>query len=429
MIDTIIKVLKEQQISEYLLQDLNIETVELFFVKKNLDMRREENVRICTVTVYREFEKDGETCKGQSDFIVEPSATEDEIAEKCKKAYLSSGFVTNPCFATPSGEKEAPVTVESDLVHQTLEASAGTMVKALFAEDVHGDDGDAVLISAELFVDKRSSRIVNSKGIDVGYTKYRVNGEFVAQCKEPQDVETYQDFSYDSLNVDGLKALVKDTLMMTRDRALAKSAPATGTYDIILSDQYAAELFSFYKDRGYGSLIYQHYSDYQVGDFVQGVPEEVTGELLNLDYVPTVPYSIEGISMKTMPCIRDGVFQNIHAPVRFAQYLGVPATGQYRKISCAPGSVDFDEMKKHPGLYVVNFSDFQVQVMDGQFGGEIRLAYLNDGQKITPVTGGSINGSMFEAQKSFIFSKEMQDTAKFSGPKAVLLKNVSVAGC
>ncbi|MCD7737645.1 MAG: metallopeptidase TldD-related protein, partial [Lachnospiraceae bacterium] len=186
--------------------------------------------------------------------------------------------------------------------------------------------------------------------------------------------------------------------------------------------------FDFYKDRGNGSIIYQHYSDYKTGDFVQGEPGEVTGNLLNLDYVPTVPFSWEGIPMKKLPCITDGVFQNVQATVRFAFYLNVPATGQYSKLSCAPGEESFEEMKKRPGLHVVNFSDFQMDFMSGHFGGEIRLAYLNDGEKITPVTGGSINGSIFDAQKNFTFSKETQDTSKFSGPKAVLLKNVNVAG-
>ena len=121
-------------------------------------------------------------------------------------------------------------------------------------------------------------------------------------------------------------------------------------------------------------------------------------------------------------------FKNIHTGVRFASYLNVPATGNYRKLECASGHMSFEEMKAHKGLYVVNFSDFQMNAMNGYYGGEIRLAYLNDGTKITPVTGGSINGNIYDAQKEFIFSKEMQDTAAFKGPKAMLIKNVSVAG-
>ncbi|MCD7738375.1 MAG: hypothetical protein LUH58_04955 [Lachnospiraceae bacterium] len=267
MIDKILKVLKEQQISDYLLYDTRKETVELFFIKKNLDMRRAENVGSCSVTVYRDFEKDGVCCKGESGFVVEPAATEEEIAGKCQKAYLAAGFVANPYYELPAGKKEECVTVQSDMTQMSLEQAAGVMVKALFLAD---DQEKAFLNSAELFVEKNSCRIVNSKGVDVSYVKYNVNGEFVVQCKEPQDVETYQHFSYDNLNTEGLTELVKETLKMTRDRAMATTAPATGTYDVILSDEYAATIFDFYKDRGNGSIIYQHYSYYKKCDFVKG---------------------------------------------------------------------------------------------------------------------------------------------------------------
>lgn len=388
-------------------------------------MRRAEHVRTCQVTVYRDFEKDGQSCKGESAFVVEPSATEDEISEKCRRAFLAAGFVTNPHYELYDGTKEEIVTVESSLARMSAEEAAGAMTKALFAAD---DQETSFLNSAELFVEKKKVHICNSKGVDVGYVKYHVSGELVAQCREPQDVETFEHFSYDDLNTDALTELARQALKMTEDRAVAQMAPLTGTYDIILSDEYAATIFDFYRARGGGDSIYQHYSDYKVGDFVQGKSEEVTGELLCLDYVPTVPFSDDGVPMKELPCISKGVFQNIQANVRYAHYLNVPATGWYRKLSCAPGRTAFEEMKKQPGLYVVNFSDFQMDEWSDHFGGEIRLAYLNDGEKITPVTGGSINGSIFDAQKCFTFSKETQDISIFCGPKAILLKNVSVAG-
>ncbi|MCD8396333.1 MAG: metallopeptidase TldD-related protein [Lachnospiraceae bacterium] len=425
MIEKILNALEEQQIGEYLLLEVQKEITELFFIKKNLDMRRAENVRTCQVTVYRDFEKDGQPCKGESAFVVEPSATKEEISEKCRRAYLAAGFVANPHYELFAGTHEETVTVESSLVQMSAEEAAGAMTKALFAAD---DREKSFLNSAELFIEKKNVHIRNSKGVDVSYVKYHASGEIVAQCKEPQDVETFKNFSYDELNTDALTDLVRQTLKMTEDRAMAQAAPVTGTYDVVLSDEYAATIFDFYRARGGGDSIYQHYSDYKVGDFVQGKPEEVTGELLFLDYVPTVPFSDDGVPMKKLPCISKGVFQNIQANVRYAHYLNVPATGWYRKLSCAPGGTDFEKMKKQPGLYVVNFSDFQMDEWSGHFGGEIRLAYLNDGETITPVTGGSINGSIFEAQKSFVFSKETQDISKFCGPKAVLLKNVSVAG-
>ncbi len=64
----------------------------------------------------------------------------------------------------------------------------------------------------------------------------------------------------------------------------------------------------------------------------------------------------------------------------------------------------------------------------GHFGGEIRLAYLIDGEKAIPVTGGSVNGSILEAQKDIVFSTDRFKSENYSGPYAMMLHGVAVAG-
>ena len=250
--------------------------------------------------------------------------------------------------------------------------------------------------------------------------KNNVNGEFVVQCKNPQDVETHQSFSYDDLNTKEISELVRNTLKLTKDRAKAVEAPKAGKYDIVLSGKYVDTVLGYYKDRANGAYVYQQYSDYETGKEI--------GADINVEYVPTVPYSSEGVGMKNLVCIEDGKLKNMHANCRYAYYLGMKPTGVYSKISVQPGDMSFDDMKAHKGLYVVNFSDFQMDSLSGFFGGEIRLAYYNDGEKIVPVTGGSVNGTIIDAQKDFEFSKETQETSTFAGPKAILLKDISVAG-
>ena len=66
--------------------------------------------------------------------------------------------------------------------------------------------------------------------------------------------------------------------------------------------------------------------------------------------------------------------------------------------------------------------------MSGHFGGEIRLAYLIEDGKVTPVTGGSVNGSILEAQKALTFSTERYLNSGYDGPYAVRLRGVSIAG-
>ena len=132
--------------------------------------------------------------------------------------------------------------------------------------------------------------------------------------------------------------------------------------------------------------------------------------------------------MADLPLMEDGTLRACHGPNRFCRYLGVKPTGFYRKFSCANGTVSFEELKKGPCLWAVTFSDFQMNKMSGHFGGEIRLAYLIEDGKVTPVTGGSVNGSILEAQKDLTFSTERYQTARYDGPYAVRLKGVSVAG-
>ena len=132
--------------------------------------------------------------------------------------------------------------------------------------------------------------------------------------------------------------------------------------------------------------------------------------------------------MKDLPLLREGKLQAYHGHNRICRYLGVKPTGAYRKMACDNGTISFAEMKEKPCLWAVTFSDFQMNAMSGHFGGEIRLAYLIDGGTVTPVTGGSVNGSLLEAQKDLTFSTERYVTAHYDGPYAVRLTGVSIAG-
>ncbi len=67
-------------------------------------------------------------------------------------------------------------------------------------------------IRAEFFMEKTTTAIYNSEGIDVSYEKSSVNGEFVVQCITPQDVEQYQEFAYDDLDTEALDGTGKRSI-------------------------------------------------------------------------------------------------------------------------------------------------------------------------------------------------------------------------
>ena len=300
----------------------------------------------------------------------------------------------------------------------------------MFSAD--GDDCKSFINSAEIFAKKRISRVVNSNGVDAEFVKYNFNGEFVTQAvANGQDVEIHTEFSYNAPEYEQLKAKVSEALKTVYDRAEAIGPAPAGKYDIILTGTNLATVLEYYTSRTQGAMIYAGYSSYKEGCFLQGDNNEIKGERLNITLKATQPYSAEGIAMSDRPLAQDGILKTIHSGARFAHYLGIEATGDYSAFECKCGSENFEDMKKG-ALYIAVFSDFQMDSFTGSFGGEIRLAYMleeKDGKPcIKKYTGGSMNGSIFEAQKSMIFSKERYKDDSYEGPYAVKISGMSVAG-
>ncbi len=423
MTERILSALEKCGIADYQIVLTQEESAELFFIKKELDMQRCKKVRTANVSVYRVFEEGGKRFRGVSSVRVQDSQTVQEMEKLFADAFYAAGFVKNAYYDLYAGAKEEMVEVESTLSGKTLAQMAQGFAQALFAEDVQEE---VFLNSAEIFARCYTIHIMNSRGVDVSYRKNRVQGEFVVQCVDGQDVETYQDFAYNDWNTDALREKVRNTMELTRARAKATTAPAAGEYRLILSGGYVDEFFSYYVRRAASSMIYPKYSSFSVGCDVQG--GEVRKDRVNLTMKATVPFSDEGIPMKDRELVKDGKLQMIHGGNRFAQYLGIEPTGVFGSYKAPAGEVSLGEMKSQPYLEVVNFSDFQMDPFTGHFGGEIRLAFLYDGEKVVPVTGGSVNGNIFEAQKNLVFSKELQVEKNFEGPKAVAMDGVSVAG-
>ena len=426
MIEKILKALKNNNVSIYKLVDTVCESTEVFFVKKKLDTRRIANTETVDVTVYREFEKDGVKYLGNASFSVEPAMSDEAVDAKVRKAFLSAGFVTNKAYEIAEKLVSDTVVAKSSIAELTAEEALEKMVEALYRNDT---DSNTFVNSAELFLTRSISRVLNSNGVDVSWVMYKVNGEYVCQCKEPQDVETYASFDYDNLECELLAEKVEETLAMTRDRSVAVSNPVNGKADIVLPNQYAEEVLNYYMGQTDAAYNYLGYFENKVGDFVQGKEDEITGDRITLDFLPVAPFNYDGIRMVERKGLEKGVLKNYQGALRFCRYLGVPAVGSYGKYRINSGDMSLEEMKKQKGLYIVNFSDFQLDEVTGTFRGEIRLAYYNDGEKTVPVTGGSVNGSVQEVQKSVRLSKERMETTTISGPKAIFLKDVSIAGC
>ena len=423
MIEKIKKILSECGINRWRINEVKEESAELFFVKHQLDTRRIKDTHKFVVTVVRESEKDGKKLSGSMGANVIASMTEQEIKTEIKSAYYAAQFAMNPDYDDPEKETSECVCKKNELTEKPLAESAGKMAAAIFSADTNEH---AYINSTEVFCHRYFKRVVSSNGTDVSFTDAVCKGDYVVQCKEPEDVELINQYQYDDVNVDAIKEGVKQYLDYAYDRARAQKTLKSGKYDVVICADNLAEIMTYYTEKSAADMIYPHYSSWNIGDDVQNGAKK---DKVDLTLVATVPFSLDGIRMKDLQIIKDGKLTAIHGSTPFCRYLGLKPTGNFSKTRCDnQGSESFEDMKKKPCLVAVTFSDFQTDAMSGHFGGEIRLAYLVEDGKITPVTGGSVNGNLIEAQQNVVFSQDRYVSAGYEGPYAAKFENVSVAG-
>ena len=196
MVDRILDALKKCGIDTWQIVVTEEESAELFFIKKELDMQRCQKVKTADVAVFCEFTEGENHCLGTASVQVQESLTDEEICKLLQDAYYAAGFVKNKYYELYKGTKEEFVEVASTLTEKSLTEIVQGFAKALFAED-HRED--VFLNSAEIFAYRYVNHILNSRGVDVAYRKSRVQGEFVVQCIDGQDVETYQNLDRKSV--------------------------------------------------------------------------------------------------------------------------------------------------------------------------------------------------------------------------------------
>ncbi|MBP5661417.1 MAG: TldD/PmbA family protein, partial [Lachnospiraceae bacterium] len=93
-----IEILKKSNVSTYFVRELRAKSVELFFIKKKLDMRRMKDDDSAEIIVYKDMEEDGKKLRGSATVYVNPTMSDEEISAKIASAEYGASFVKNPFF-------------------------------------------------------------------------------------------------------------------------------------------------------------------------------------------------------------------------------------------------------------------------------------------------------------------------------------------
>ena len=101
MIENILEALAKNNINKYIVSSMEEETLELYLIKKKVDMSRKKHVNLYSVNVLRDFDEEGVEYTGNSEVAVYDTMSDDELNDAIKDAYFSAGFVKNKRYAVP----------------------------------------------------------------------------------------------------------------------------------------------------------------------------------------------------------------------------------------------------------------------------------------------------------------------------------------
>ena len=421
---TIITALKANpRVSDYKINLTAKESYECFYVKGKLETVRCTDTCDKIVTVYVDH---GEF-KGDSQFYVYPSTTSEELAELIEKAVEKASLLNNKMYTLPENET-GEYEVESNFSAYTLSGLSKEITEAVFSAN---NLENADLNSVEVFVNRHTDTVCNSRGIHKTQVRYDAMVEAIPTFNgESESVELYQQYNFSAFCAETVKEEIAQKLREVKARASAVKPDFSLNCKVILNKQELGELFGTISYDLNFSTVYSHANLYHKGDDIQADP---TGDKITITMAGSVPGNIrsahfdgDGMTLKDTTIVKDGKAVAYYGANRFGQYLEEVPTGNLRCIQVAPGSACAKCLTAAPYLEVLSMSGLQVDPFNDYIGGEIRLAYYCDGEKTMPVTGISITGSLKQVLSSIRLSTEIAAEDGYTGPAKAILQDMKI---
>ena len=426
MIDTLVQLLKEAGVYGWEISDVKTEGWEFYFIRHALDQNRAKSVENITLRVYQLVE-DGKFL-GSASAELAPTASREEAAQLVRDLAYRATLVKNRPYTLQPRTEAHQTSAERKAID--LKAIAGDFIRTVKnLPETEGED----INSYEIFVSAKTRRFLNSEGVDVEERFPSSMLEIVVNArKDGHEIELYRNYRSGTCDAEGLQRDLARTMQYGKDRLLAQPTPKLGKADVLFSGSDATNIYDYFVSRLSAQMIVRRMSDWELG---KPIAEDIRGDRVTISAVRELKNSSENLAFDADGApIRDAVLLRESIPVQlvgnrmFASYLGLTDSFMPRNIAAGGGSRSEAELRQGKYLEVVEFSDFQVDSMTGDIFGEIRLGYWHDGDKVTPVSGGSISGSMTDFVREMYLSRESVQYNDYRIPAVTLLKNVTVTG-
>lgn len=419
--NTVIELLRaDSRVSGYKLNIHKEESFELFFVKGRLETVRSTDTCDREVTVY--VDHDG--FRGDAQFFIYPSTTAEQLRALIDEAVGKALLIDNQAYELPE-KQTGSYTVESNFADYAPGQLAGLIAEAVFSAN---DIPNASLNSVEIFLNRHTETVLNSRGLDKTQVRYDAMVEAIPTYNgEKQSVELYQQYNFSTMDPEAIRAEIAGKLAAVKARYEAVTPEQPLDCPVVLNRQELSELFgSIAQDLNYAS-VYAHANLFRKGQPIQKAP---TGDPIGITMKGQIPGSVrsarfdsDGLSLGSIRLVEDGQAVNYYGSNRYGQYLGETPTGSLPCLAADPGTAGTPQ-----GAYleVISMSGLQVDLYNDYIGGEIRLAYYHQEGQVLPVTGISISGCLSQVLNTIRLSSDTAVYRGYQGPAQAILSQMKI---
>ena len=431
MRETILNILKKKELAGWIVTEEQLASTELFFVKNKLDQNRLCETTETTVEVFVDFEEAGadgvERYKGKAEALLSAGDSPEEIEARIDNAIVSARFVKNKWYPMATNDAQAKVTSEQSHTEPSNTETLKTQYDALY-EALFTDYGMSSQVnSVELFAVDGTRHVETSTGTKVTYPVHRFVFELVTDAEgATESVEIFNDYTFGLLDVEQVRDVVKTQLADTEARAAAVKAPKLENINVILRGSAVEDLLSTYVVQASDEAVYNGFSRAKIGERFTG---EDALQPLNIRMDPTLSHAVakapidkDGVLLHSYDLYRDSVVQNFRTSQQFSSYMDRENIGSPIPFVVEGSDTPYDAFLDEDYLEIYVFSSFVASPIEGDFGGEYRLAKLVQNGKTTYITGGSLSENLFDAQDRMVFSKECEKRENSLAPKAILIR-------
>ena len=431
MLDEIVEKLERRSFSAWQVRRTRARSHQSFLAREDVECRRSVETESCVVTVHRLRDTPQGRVLGLSSFKIGPRHLPD-LDRKLDDAEAAARLVTNQPFELPEAPPHLPEVEISD--PDAGLSALGSLEDRLRA--ALASEKGVRLSSAEFFVDRLETRLKNHKGLDLEQEETRLQTEFILLAahsgRENEYIDRYSRRLLRDFDVEGEAA---KSSQAARDAAIA-GLPKTGQFPVVLAGEPLDHLFNPLVARASARLRYNKMMAIELGQDLAMGPAR--GDAITLwsngllaGALGSSRFDSYGTPSGRTCLIERNRLQRYLADKRYADYLGVPATGELANIEVEGGSARFEDLLSHEGktLYLLTaFSAFEPNPITGAFSAEIRAGVEITPGGRRPIKGGSVSGVLQEALTDCRLARERNLRETVLIPAGIRFGQLTLAG-